>query len=109
MRDGGVNGAQPDGDGAGVDSDVDIDKFGNLNLDVATAQRYYQSYMNHMYKLHPFIDQGELDQKVESFIRCYCRLTPSPMPRNSQMGNDGPRPAKRKRSNGKLGRARRVL
>ncbi|KAJ6065751.1 hypothetical protein N7444_001404 [Penicillium canescens] len=103
MRDGGVNGAQPDGDGAGVDSDVDIDKFGNLNLDVATAQRYYQSYMNHMYKLHPFIDQGELDQKVESFIRCYCRLTPSPMPRNTQMGNEGPRPAKRKRSNENLG------
>ncbi|CAG7954855.1 unnamed protein product [Penicillium olsonii] len=102
--DGGFDGARPDGDGAGLDADVDIDKFGNLKLDVGTAQRYYECYLDNMYKLHPFIEQGELDQKVDRFIRCYCRINTSPSSTsNSRPGRDGPPPAKRRRSNDNMG------
>ncbi|CAG7952149.1 unnamed protein product [Penicillium salamii] len=102
--DGGFDGARPDGDGAGLDADVDIDKFGNLKLDVGTAQRYYECYLSNMYKLHPFLEQGELDQKVDRFIRCYCRITTSPSSTsNRRPSRDGPPPAKRRRSNENLG------
>ncbi|CAI7635289.1 unnamed protein product [Penicillium bialowiezense] len=102
--DGGFDGARPDGDGAGLDADVDIDKFGNLKLDVGTATRYYECYLGNMYKLHPFLEQGELDQKVDRFIRCYCRLNTSPSSTtNVRPGRDGPPPAKRRRSNEHMG------
>ena len=50
------NGVRPDEDGAGPDSDIDVDKFGNLRLDAATAQRYYESYLANMFNLHPFLE-----------------------------------------------------
>ncbi|KAJ5542974.1 hypothetical protein N7461_008977 [Penicillium sp. DV-2018c] len=100
-----LDGARPDGDGAGLDSDVDIDKFGNVNLDAATAQRYYHSYLQHMFKLHPFIMQSELDMKVQNFIRIYCRpsLSPTSASNYPKPARDGPPPAKRRRSNENLG------
>ena len=96
-RYGGFDGVRPDGGGAGPDSDVDVDKFGNLRLDAATAQRYYESYLANMFNLHPFLDQSELNLKVDMFIRCYCRPNFSPATNNMQSARDGPPPAKRKR------------
>jgi hypothetical protein len=97
-------GAMSDGDGAGLDADVDIDKFGHMKLDLSTAQRYYDSYLNNMYLLHPFLEQAELDQKVDRFIRCYCRINKSPSSASHMRpARDGPPPAKRRRSNENLG------
>jgi hypothetical protein len=96
-RYGGFDGVRPDGDGAGPDSDIDVDKFGNLRLDAATAQRYYESYLANMFNFHPFLEQSELNLKVDMFIRCYCRPNSSPATSNMQSARDGPPPAKRKR------------
>ncbi|KXG51317.1 uncharacterized protein PGRI_093290 [Penicillium griseofulvum] len=63
----------PQGAGAASNDDVDIDEFGNLKLDATTAMRYYNSYRRHMFKLHPFLREGELDTMVRSFILCYAR------------------------------------
>ncbi|KAJ6168593.1 transcriptional regulator family: Fungal Specific TF [Penicillium chrysogenum] len=104
--DGDSRGARPDVNGAGPDANVDIDEFGNLNLDAATARRYYDSYLEHMFKLHPFLMEGELNIKVDSFIRSYCRLNNSPPSSSSgysRPARDGPPPAKRRRSNENLG------
>lgn len=54
------------------DSDADISRFGLLRLDGKTVKRYFHSYLNQMHLLHPFLDQRELELKVEAFIRCYC-------------------------------------
>ncbi|EKV13385.1 hypothetical protein PDIG_38840 [Penicillium digitatum PHI26] len=96
---------RPDGDGAGPDADVDIDEAGNLKLDAATARRYYSSYFEHMFKLHPFLMESELNFKVDSFIRCYCRLNSSPSLASNytRLARDGPPPGKRRRSNDNLG------
>lgn len=77
------------------DADAEIDRFGLLRLDGKTAHRYFQSYLNHMHKLHPFLWQEELEMKVDAFIRCYC-------PRSSSEPSSEPntlcRDKKRKRS-----------
>lgn len=80
------------------DSDAEIDRFGLLNLDGRTARRYYQSYLERMHKLHPFLDQTELDGKVEMFIRYFCPITTSPVEQHSTLYRDNPPGAKRKRS-----------
>ncbi|KAJ9481583.1 hypothetical protein VN97_g11888 [Penicillium thymicola] len=97
-------GDRPDGNDVGPDDDVDIDEFGNLNLDAATARRYYASYIEHMFKLHPFLVEGQLNIKVDSFIRCYCCLNTSPSSGSSytQLVRDGPPPAKMRRSSESL-------
>ncbi|KAJ5365084.1 hypothetical protein N7517_007970 [Penicillium concentricum] len=98
-------GARPDGDGAGPDADVDIDEFGHMKLDATTAKRYYDSYIAHMFKLHPFLMEGELNLKVDSFIRCYCppSTSPSSASNYTRLVRDAPPPAKRRRSNENLG------
>lgn len=80
------------------DSDAEIDRFGLLKLDPRTARRYYQSYLDRMHKLHPFLDQTELDGKVETFIRSFCPVTSSPMETHSTLCREHHRGAKRKRS-----------
>ncbi|KAJ6027401.1 hypothetical protein N7460_012218 [Penicillium canescens] len=96
-RYGGFDGVRPDEDGAGPDSDIDVDKFGNLRLDAATAHRYYESYLANMFNLHPFLEQGELNLNVDMFIQCYCRPNSSPATNHMQSARDCPPPAKRKR------------
>ncbi|CAI7595559.1 unnamed protein product [Penicillium discolor] len=59
------------------DTDAEIDRFGLLNLDSKTARQYYQSYLDRMHRLHPFLDQSELEVMVDAFIRCYCPPTAS--------------------------------
>ncbi|KAJ5151048.1 uncharacterized protein N7482_010300 [Penicillium canariense] len=76
------------------DADADIDRFGWLRLDGKTAYRYFQSYMNRMHILHPFLWQHQLEAKVDAFIRCYCSRTSSPMSEPNTLCRD----KKRKRS-----------
>lgn len=77
------------------DSDAEINRFGLLKLDGKTVRRYYQSYLDRMYKLHPFFDQTELDGKVEIFIRYFCPMTTSPVEQHSTLCRDNPHGAKR--------------
>ena len=50
-----------------------ITEGGVLATDAETVRRYTLSYLEHMHKLHPFLDQSKLDPNVESFISKYCR------------------------------------
>ncbi|CAP99930.1 Pc22g26420 [Penicillium rubens Wisconsin 54-1255] len=98
-------GAQPGVKGAGEHVNVDIDEFGNLDLDATTARRYYDSYFKHMFKLHPFLVEGELRIKVDSFIQSYCRVNnspPSSVSSYARPARDGPPPAKKRQSNENL-------
>ncbi|KAJ5234572.1 uncharacterized protein N7469_003740 [Penicillium citrinum] len=54
------------------DSDADISRNGILRLDGKTVKRYLRSYLSQMHLLHPFLDQRELEEKVDTFIQCYC-------------------------------------
>jgi hypothetical protein len=63
---------------ADVHMEAEIDRFGLFKLDGKTAQRYYQTYVNCMHKLHPFLNQSELGVKVDAFIGRYCPRTTSP-------------------------------
>ncbi|OQE64980.1 hypothetical protein PENNAL_c0217G10580, partial [Penicillium nalgiovense] len=58
--------ARPGVNGAGQHVNVDIDKFGNLDLDATTARRYYDSYFKHMFKLHPFLMETKKRQSNEN-------------------------------------------
>ncbi|KAE8353071.1 C6 finger domain protein [Aspergillus coremiiformis] len=77
-----------------------LDENGTLTADSDTVRRYHKSYMKHMHQLHPFLDQSDLENKIDQFIRMYCPLKgptpPSGTPNNH--ANDLPRGAKRKRS-----------
>ncbi|CAG8904335.1 unnamed protein product [Penicillium nalgiovense] len=98
-------GARPGVNGAGQHVNVDIDKFGNLDLDATTARRYYDSYFKHMFKLHPFLMESELRIKVDSFIQSYCRVNnspPSSVSSYARPARDGPPPAKKRQSNENL-------
>ncbi|KAF3007269.1 hypothetical protein E8E15_000773 [Penicillium rubens] len=97
--------ARPDRNSAGLDTNVDIDEFGNLNLDATVAKRYYGSYIKHMFKLHPFLVESELNAKFDSFIQCYCRLdtSQSSTTNHTQLVSDSQPPAKARRSNETLG------
>ncbi|KAJ5472063.1 hypothetical protein N7539_008632 [Penicillium diatomitis] len=55
-----------------ADTPAEIDRTGSLGLDARTARRYFQSYLESMHKLHPFLCQNDLTMKVNEFIRCYC-------------------------------------
>ncbi|QMW36968.1 hypothetical protein G4B11_000204 [Aspergillus flavus] len=77
-----------------------LDEDGMLTADPDMVRRYHKSYMKHMHQLHPFLDQSNLENKVDHFIRMYCPLkgpVRSPGVLNNRM-NDMPRGAKRKRS-----------
>ncbi|KAJ5525848.1 hypothetical protein N7494_012498 [Penicillium frequentans] len=60
-----------------IDSCIEIDQSGVFKLSEKTSRRYYQSYLDHVHKLHPFLDEQELDLKVEAFIRCYSPPEPT--------------------------------
>ncbi|KKA18870.1 clr-1 [Rasamsonia emersonii CBS 393.64] len=77
-----------------------LDETGQLNTDPDVVRRLHRSYMQHIHILHPFLDESNLERKIERFIRIY-----SPPKKNvagpfMPPGNpgDGPRGAKRKRS-----------
>lgn len=78
---------------------------GSLDLDSATIMSLYDSYINHMHCMHPFIDKGRSRRLIDVFISSYSpdnRLRPSfaAAPTNStSTHNEGEwdRPAKRPR------------
>ncbi|KAE8397232.1 hypothetical protein BDV37DRAFT_292333 [Aspergillus pseudonomiae] len=77
-----------------------LDEDGMLTADPDMVRRYHKSYMKHMHQLHPFLDQSDLENKVDHFISMYCPLkgpVRSPGVLNNRM-NNMPRGAKRKRS-----------
>ncbi|KAJ5784808.1 uncharacterized protein N7503_010020 [Penicillium pulvis] len=53
-----------------TDSCAEIDQSGALRLGEKASWRYYQSYLDHMHGLHPFLGE-QLDRTVEAFIKCY--------------------------------------
>ncbi|KAI2737426.1 transcriptional regulator family: Fungal Specific TF [Penicillium roqueforti] len=98
-------GAQPGVNGAGQHVNIDIDEFGNLDLDATTARRYYDSYFKHMFKLHPFLMEGELGIKVDNFIESYYRVNnspPSSVSSYAQPARNSPPLAKKRQSNENL-------
>ncbi|OKP13253.1 hypothetical protein PENSUB_1056 [Penicillium subrubescens] len=68
--------------------DIGLDDTGRVTTTPATIRRYCRSYMEHLHKLHPFLDPKNLEQKIELFITTYCPDT----------GGKTPGDAKRKRS-----------
>ncbi|KAF4771940.1 hypothetical protein HAV15_011112 [Penicillium sp. str.  len=94
---------RPDGDSMGLNEDFDVDMLGNVKLDGVTAQRYFESYCN-MYKLHPFFDRSELNDKVNRFIQSYCHLNISPNLATDHVrsARDDSPSTKRRRSNQSL-------
>ncbi|KAE8421465.1 hypothetical protein BDV36DRAFT_304945 [Aspergillus pseudocaelatus] len=77
-----------------------LDENGVLTADPDMVRRYHKSYIKHIHQLHPFLDQSDLEKKVDSFIKVYCPLKgPMPFPGvlNNHVNNI-PRGAKRKRS-----------
>ncbi|KAJ5591682.1 uncharacterized protein N7459_002051 [Penicillium hispanicum] len=80
------------------EAEAEIDRYGLLRLDAKTARRYYQSYLERIHKLHPFMDQNELSRNLEVFIRCYCPRSSSPTDPPNTLCRENSRGAKRKRS-----------
>ncbi|KKK19745.1 hypothetical protein AOCH_006820 [Aspergillus ochraceoroseus] len=79
----------------------DIDEDGMLSVDAETLRGYRNSYLEHIHKLHPFLDQTDLDKGINQFINIYCLKTSPPQgpPLNPlNTSTDAPRGAKRKRS-----------
>lgn len=78
-----------------------ITESGRMITNAETVRRYHQSYIEHMQKLHPFLDQNEISAKLETFISLYCPSQPGTPAKPLLDPNTGqlPRGAKRKRSN----------
>ncbi|KAF7115349.1 hypothetical protein CNMCM5793_002165 [Aspergillus hiratsukae] len=77
--------------------DRGVDEFGTLWADPDTLRRYHHSYLEHMHKLHPFLDQSDLEKKIEMFIKFHC--LPKTSGGSTPTGTGVmPRGAKRKRS-----------
>lgn len=100
---GGFCSKRPDGDSMGLNEDFDVNMLGSVKLDGVTAQRYFESYCN-MYKLHPFFDRSELNDKVNRFIQSYCHLNISPNLATDHVrsARDDSPSTKRRRSNQSL-------
>ncbi|KAG2001016.1 hypothetical protein GB937_010596 [Aspergillus fischeri] len=76
--------------------DKGVDEFGTLWADLDTIHHYHHSYLEHIHKLHPFLNQGELDKKIKMFIKSHCLpKTSMSMPTGT---GDTPQGIKRKRS-----------
>ncbi|KAJ5144493.1 hypothetical protein N7526_002001 [Penicillium atrosanguineum] len=87
-------------------AEVDIDSFGRLSLDAKTARRYYQTYLEKIHQLHPFLNKPELDGKVEAFIKLFCPQDTSASYQSTTFCQESPRPSKRPRlQNGPRGRS----
>ena len=49
-----------------------IEESGIFTTNSDTVRLLYLSYVEHMHKLHPFLDLGDLKKKIEMFICTYC-------------------------------------
>ncbi|PYH40042.1 putative C6 finger domain protein [Aspergillus saccharolyticus JOP 1030-1] len=79
-----------------------LDENGYFITDAETVRRLYASYLDHIHKLHPFLNQTELEERLEIFIERYCPPSTAPaapiLNGNGNGTGDFPRSAKRKRS-----------
>jgi hypothetical protein len=76
--------------------DKGVDELGTMWADPDTIRRYHRSYLEHIHKLHPFLDQSDLDKKIEMFIKFHC--LPKTSGSTPTGTGDMPRGAKGKRS-----------
>ncbi|OJD23522.1 hypothetical protein ACJ73_05123 [Blastomyces percursus] len=51
--------------------------YGTLNLEAKTIQTYYQSYLDNMHALHPFLDASALHQMIYNFVNNYSPRKPT--------------------------------
>ncbi len=76
-----------------------IDEYGLVAIDAETVRRYRDSYLEHIHKLHPFLNQLDLEQRTERFIAMHCPRDPESAAALSVRNSaEAPRGAKRKRS-----------
>lgn len=73
---------------------------GSLDLDMATINRLFDSYMRNMHRMHPFLDKNRLRKLVDRFINRYSTGHPTLRKFAVDSGSDQERPLKRQRSNG---------
>ena len=74
---------------------------GTLDIDVATINNLYDSYMKTLYVMHPFLDRGRLRKIFDTFIKRYATGHPYLCQRFAvDSGSDLERPLKRQRVNG---------
>ncbi|RDW90849.1 putative C6 finger domain protein [Aspergillus mulundensis] len=52
-----------------------INDSGVLKISAGTVRRYVQSYLDHIHRLHPFLDPDDLGRKVDEFISKHCSRT----------------------------------
>lgn len=64
-----------DGYSTSTEMDPEIDRSGRLQLDATTARRYFQSYLDQVHNLHPFLWHDELVLTVNGFIDKHCLST----------------------------------
>ncbi|KAB8212820.1 hypothetical protein BDV33DRAFT_210814 [Aspergillus novoparasiticus] len=76
---------------------VGLDENGMLTADPDMVRSYHRSYIKHMHHLHPFLDQNELDKRVESFIKTYSPLKGPMLSSGAPDIHNVPRGRKRKR------------
>ncbi|OQE26793.1 hypothetical protein PENSTE_c005G09673 [Penicillium steckii] len=60
------------------DQDAEINSFGQLQLTGDVIWRYYQSYLDRIHNLHPFLEGPRLDVDIKEFIKWYCPRKLSP-------------------------------
>lgn len=79
-----------------------IEQSGLFTTHPDIVRRLHLNYMEHFHKLHPFLDQDDLERKIEMFISVYCFSERSSSvfdpPMNNHNNRDHSRGAKRKLS-----------
>ncbi|KAM0714710.1 hypothetical protein Q7P37_009759 [Cladosporium fusiforme] len=78
---------------------------GTLDLDAATIDSLWESYVKHIHPMHPFLDKGRTRKLIQKFIT---RYSPNRKVHNAfavAESNESDRPIKRQRSNGPGGYA----
>jgi hypothetical protein len=71
---------------------------GTLDLDQATIQSLWHSYLKHMHVMHPFLDEAKTRELINDFSKRYC-----PNNTSAVRGGESNHPIKRQRSNGSTG------
>ncbi|KAL4807006.1 hypothetical protein BDV18DRAFT_111585 [Aspergillus unguis] len=72
-----------------------IDEYGVISIDAQSIQRYFDSYLEHIHRLHPFLSQADLKKQIKQFIARHCPKASQSLSARDTADNRG---AKRKRS-----------
>jgi len=73
---------------------------GTLDLDQTTILKLWDSYVNHMHVMHPFLDQARTRKLINKFIARYCPNRHRTQSTWAVGDGESDRPIKRQRSNG---------